>query len=62
MLKRIDKLGDFPRDDILTDQFLILGGHGSHFDLPLLGYVNDKNHHWWSCLGTPHHTAQTNGK
>jgi hypothetical protein len=60
MLKRIDDIGVFPYQKNLPDPFLILDGHGSRFYPPFLEYVNDKNQHWWTCVGTPYGTK--NGK
>ena len=38
MLKMLDTLQLFPRENG-TLPFLIVDGHGSHFELPFLGYI-----------------------
>jgi hypothetical protein len=46
----------FPRGDSLPDPFLLLYGHGSIFDLPFLEYINNDQHKWTTCIGTPYGT------
>jgi hypothetical protein len=55
-LKRMDNHTMFPRGDSLPDPFLLLYGHGSIFDLPFLEYINNDQHKWTTCIGTPYGT------
>jgi hypothetical protein len=46
----------FPRGGSLQlpDPFLLLGGHGSQFDLHFLEYINNDDHKLTTCIGTPY--------
>jgi len=44
----------FDRDD--ATPYLLLDGHGSHFRLPFLEYINDDQHKWTVCIGVPYGT------
>jgi hypothetical protein len=48
----------FPRGVGLPDPFLILDGLGSRFELPFLVYINNEEHEWWTCIGTPYGTQK----
>ena len=37
--------------------FLLLDGHGSRFELPLLEYISNANHKWMVCIGDPYGTS-----
>jgi hypothetical protein len=56
MLKRMDDLTLFSREDSLPDPFILLDGHGSRFDLPFLEYINNDQHKWTTCMVTPYGT------
>jgi hypothetical protein len=55
-MKLINDIGVFPRNELFPDPFLLLDVHGSHFDLPLLEYVNEPKHRWWTFVGAPYGT------
>jgi hypothetical protein len=58
MLKWMDDLGLSPRGGPLNlpNPFLLIDVHSSHFDLPLLEYINHDDHKWTTCITTPYGT------
>jgi hypothetical protein len=54
MLKAIEFSGVLPRGVGLPDPFLLLDGQSSRFDVPFLEYINNEEHKWWTCIGTPY--------
>ena len=57
MLRRIDKIGVFPRLQDQPTPFLLLDGHGSRLEVPFLSYVNNPRHKWVVCIGVPNGTS-----
>jgi hypothetical protein len=55
MLKAMDSLKLFDRTSGLN-LFLLLDGHGSHFELEFLEYINAVEHKWNCCIGLPYGT------
>jgi hypothetical protein len=56
VMERMDYLDFFPPSALQSNHFLLLYGHGSRFDLPFLEYINDDQHKWTFCIGTPYGT------
>jgi hypothetical protein len=56
MLKATDSLELFDRTSGLNP-FLLLDGHGSHFELEFLEYINDAEHKWNCCISLPYGTS-----
>jgi hypothetical protein len=56
MLKQIDYIGLFELNEFLPDQFLLLDGHGSRFELPFLEYMDDTWRRWCTCVSAPYGT------
>ena len=50
----LNKQLTFDRDD--ATPYLLLDGHGSHFRLPFLEYINDDQHKRTVCIGIPYGT------
>jgi hypothetical protein len=48
-LKHTDQLELFFRSDGICP-FLLLDGHGSHFELPCVEYITDPAHEWTVCI------------
>ena len=55
-LAELDHLNVFPRRDNLNP-YLLVDGHGSRFEVQFLKYINDDEHPWNVCIGTPYGTA-----
>ena len=55
-LMEIDRLGVMPRVDGVNP-FLLVDRHGSRFGLDFLSYINNPDHEWVVCIGTPYGTA-----
>ena len=56
ILKRLDYYKVCDRKDGVKP-FLLLDGHGSHFELPFLDYIVDPAREWVVCIGVPYGTA-----
>ena len=56
MLKAMDSLKLFDHTTGLNP-FLLLDGHGSHFELEFLEYINAAEHKWHCCIGLPYGTS-----
>jgi hypothetical protein len=54
VLTYLDKKLQFDRNE--ADLFLLLDGHGSHFELPFLAYVKTPKSKWTVCIGVPNST------
>jgi hypothetical protein len=57
MLRTMDDLKLFPRTEFGPKPFLLLDGHGSHFELPFLEYIWHQEHLWYAAHGVPNGTA-----
>ena len=57
ILKYIDDIGVFPRNEDSPTPFLLLDGHGSRIEMPFLSYINDTTHKWVVCIGVPNGTS-----
>ena len=57
MLKTLDLLELFPRNDPSVKPFILLDGHGSRLELPFLTYINNPTDHWVVCIGIPYGTS-----
>jgi hypothetical protein len=55
-LKHMDRLELSDRSDGICP-FLLLDGHGSHFELPFVEYITDPTHEWTVCIGVPYGTS-----
>jgi len=53
-LKHLDRKLTFDREE--AKPFLLLDGHGSHFKLPFLEYINDEMTKWTACISVPYGT------
>jgi hypothetical protein len=56
MLQAIDGVEVFNHTTGLNP-FLLLDGHGSHFKLEFLKYINTTEHKWNCCIGLPYGTS-----
>ncbi len=56
-LKTLDSLGVYPRDEIHLRPFLLLDGHQSRLQVPLLKYINHPEDNWVVCIVVPYGTA-----
>ena len=57
MLKVINKSEVFDRTNGILAPYLLLDGHGSHFDLTFLEYINNPDNPWSVFIGMPHGTS-----
>ena len=57
VLKWLDDLHIFPRDNNSPTPFLLLDGHGSRLEIPFLEYINHPDHKWVVCIGCPNGTS-----
>ncbi len=57
MLQAIDRLNIFDRLETGLNPFLLLDGHGSHFDLNFLNYINAAETKWGCCIGLLYRTS-----
>jgi hypothetical protein len=56
MLKAMESLQVFNRSTGLNTS-LLLDGHGSHFELNFLEYINSNETKWDCCIGLPYGTS-----
>ena len=57
MLKWIDDKGMYLWQENGPTPFLLLDGHGSRLEVPLLSYINDPSHKWVVCIGVHNDTS-----
>jgi hypothetical protein len=56
ILKYLDTLKVFPRNDSLPSPFLIIDGHNSRFGAAFLQYIHEATSQWHVCIGVPYGT------
>ena len=52
MVKHIEEYAKFDQTDV--HPFLLLDGHGSHFEEEFLEFVNSPEHKWKVCISVPY--------
>jgi len=57
MLAAINRLDMFDHQESGLNPFLLLDGHGSHFKLDFLQYINTDGTKWECCIGLPYGTS-----
>jgi hypothetical protein len=55
MLQFMDSFNIFDRSNN-NRPFLLLGGHHSRLDLPIIDYIHGTGHEWITCIGVPYGT------